>query len=322
MRKISYVTALHEALIELMRADERVISIGEWEAPTAGPAVWDEFGPERLFPTLVSEMAYAGVALGAALEGMRPIITFSTASFMFNAWEQVINEAPHFRYMSGGQVGVPIVIHCTGGARGAGAAQHSHSPQSMLWNTPGLKLALPSTAADLKALLKTAVADPNPVVIIDHEKLYPMEEEIEDEVPALALGRGIKRREGRDVTIVATSLMARQSLDAVAQLAAEGIEAEVIDPRTLVPFDEALIVSSLAKTGRLVVADETHLSCGVTAEIAARLGRSAFRHLKAPIERVATANMPVPFSPPLESAVVPGPAQIADAARRAVRFKL
>lgn len=320
MPVVSYITALHQVLTELMRADERVITLGIWEEPTTGPSVGEVFGPERVIPVPVSEMAYGGAAIGAALAGMRPIVTFSTASFMFNAWEQVINEAPHFRYMSGGQVTVPLVLHCTGGARGAGGAQHSHSPQAMLWNTPGLKLALPATPSDLQGLLKTALADPNPVMIVDHELLYPLEEEIGGTAAPIPLGRGVVRRAGDAVTIVATSLMVHYALAAAEQLAEEGIEVEVIDPRTLVPLDEELILASVAKTGRLVVADESHLSCGVAGEIAARVAYAGFRHLRAPIARVATANVPIPFSPVLEAAVVPGPAHIANAVRQTVEY--
>lgn len=319
LREVTYVTALHEVLSELMLQDDRVVLVGEWENPTEGPHVADVFGPERVMRPPVSEMAYAGAAIGAALGGLRPIVTFSTASFMFNAWEQVVNEAPNLRYMSGGQVSVPIVLHCTGGARGAGGAQHSHSPQAMLWNTPGLKLALPATPADLKGLFRTALADPNPVVIVDHERLYPTTGMVANSA-RVPLGIGTVVRAGDDVTVVATSFMVLCALRAAELLEDEDIHAEVVDPRCLVPFDVETILASVRRTGRLVVADETHLSCGVAAEITARVGHAAFAQLKAPIERVATPDLPIPFSPRLEPYVVPGAEQIAEAARRAMRY--
>jgi acetoin:2,6-dichlorophenolindophenol oxidoreductase subunit beta len=316
----TYLSALHQTLIELMRADERIVVLGQFDSPPEGPRLGDVFGPDRLLPSPVSELALAGAALGAALAGMRPIVTFGIGSFMLNAWEQVINEAPHFRYMSGGQVEVPIVLHAAGGARGAGGAQHSHSPQAMLWNTPGLRLALPASPSDVRGLWPAAVADPNPVVILDGRHLYPMTGPEDDEGSTLPLGKGRIRRAGRDLTIVATSWLVSQALAAAEELGREGIDAEVVDPRTLVPLDEELIMQSVAKTGRLVIADETHLSCGVGAEIAARVGQRAFGRLKAPIERVATADVPIPFSPALEAAVVPRAPQILAAARRAAAY--
>jgi pyruvate/2-oxoglutarate/acetoin dehydrogenase E1 component len=315
----NYLSALHQTLIDIMQADDRVVVLGNFDAPAEGPRLSDVFGSDRLLPSPVSELALAGAALGAALAGLRPIVTFGISSFMFNAWEQVVNEAPHFRYMSGGQVAVPIVMHCAGGARGAGGAQHSHSPQAMLWNTPGLRIALPATAADVRGLWPAAVADPNPVVVLDGRRLYGTSGPGSDEGTALPLGRGRVRRPGKDVTIVATSWLVHEALAAAEELNREGVDAEVIDPRTLVPLDEELILDSVAKTGRLVVADETHLSCGVGAEIAARIGYQAFGQLKAPIERVATANVPIPFSPALEPEVVPGVRHIVEATIRTLR---
>src|SRR5438876_784657 len=201
----TYLSTLHQTLIDVMRADERVVVLGQFESPPEGPRLTDAFGPDRLLPSPVSELALAGAALGAALAGLRPIVTFGISSFMFNAWEQLVNEAPHFRYMSGGQVEVPIVLHCAGGARGAGGAQHSHSPQAMLWNTPGLRIALPASPSDVRGLWPAAVADPNPVVILDGRHLYPTAGSETDEGSDLPLGRGRVRRIGGDVTIVATS---------------------------------------------------------------------------------------------------------------------
>jgi pyruvate dehydrogenase E1 component beta subunit len=316
----TYLSTLQQTLIDLMKADERVVVLGQFDSPPEGPRLGDVFGPDRLLPSPVSELALAGAALGAAIAGLRPIVTFGIGSFMFNAWEQVINEAPHFRYMSGGQVEVPIVFHAAGGARGAGGAQHSHSLQAMLWNTPGLRIAMPATPADVRGLWPAALRDPNPVVILDGRHLYPATGPDSEEGSDLPLGKGRVRRPGHDVTIVATSWLVGQALLAAEELGGEGIDAEVIDPRTLVPLDEDLIVRSVAKTGRLVVADETHLSCGVGAEIAARIGYRAFGQLKAPIERVATEDVPIPFSPALEPIIVPKAAQIVAAARRATAY--
>jgi pyruvate/2-oxoglutarate/acetoin dehydrogenase E1 component len=314
-----YLATLHRTLIEIMKSDERVVVLGSFDNPPEGPRLSDVFGPDRLLPSPVSELALAGAALGAALAGARPIVTFGIGSFMLNAWEQAINEAPHFRYMSGGQVSVPVVLHAAGGARGSGGAQHSHSVQAMLWNTPGLRLALPAAPADVRGLWRAAVADPNPVVILDGRHLYPTSGPDDDDGATAPLGTGRIRRSGTDVTIVATSYLVGQALLAATELAAEGIDAEVIDPRTLVPLDEDLILSSVAKTGRLVVADETHLSCGVASEIAARIGYRAFGRLKAPIERVGTEDVPIPFSPALEPVIVPKAPRIVEAALRAVR---
>jgi pyruvate dehydrogenase E1 component beta subunit len=320
MPRVTYIDALHRTLIELMQADPSVIAIGGLEEPVAGPSVGAVMGRERVIAPPVSEMGYCGTAIGAAVAGMRPIVTFNTASFMVNALEQVLNEASLHHYLSGGQVSLPMVIYCAIGAHGVEGAQHGLAPQAILWNTPGLKLVLPSTPADIQGLLRTAVADPNPVVIMDQRRLHRLEGEIGEDGAAIPFGVAAVRREGRDVTIVATSLMAQHALAAAERLQEEGIGAEIIDPRTLVPFDDDTLVASVRKTGRLVVVDESHLSCGAGAEIAARIGHAAFRDLKAPIERVATLDVPIPFSPVLEEAVIPTPARIADAARRTVNF--
>lgn len=321
MSRMTYITALHQVLIELMQEDESVISIGDaWmmDPPTTGPNVKTVFGPNRVIPVPVSEMASGGAAIGAAIAGMRPIVHFGLASFMLNAWEQIVNEAANVRYMTGGQVSLPMVLYCCGGA-GEDGAQHGFSPQGMLWNTPCLKLVLPSTPADIKGLFRTAVADPDPVVIVDHRHLYPIEGDVEETTAPIPFGRAAIRRPGSDVTIVATSRLVHRALEAAEALTAEGIDAEVIDPRTLVPLDEETILASVKKTRRLVVADESRLSCGAAAEIAARMGHRAFGELKAPIERVTTYDVPIPFSPILIRAVVPEAEEIVEAAKRTTR---
>lgn len=318
--RATYIEAFHRTLIELMREDPRILSIGGWDPPRRGPSVGEAMGPERVMMPPISEMACAGAAIGAAVAGMRPIVTFGNASFMLNAWEQVVNEAPLHHYVSSGQVRLPIVFHCSIGARGGEGAQHALAPQALLWNTPGLKVVLPATSADVPGLLRTAFADPNPVLLLDHRGLYELEGELGENGAALPFGVAAVRREGQDVTIVATSHLVHAALAAAETLSAEGISAEVVDPRTLVPLDEDTILASVRKTGRLVVADESHLSCGVGAEIAARVSRAAFRSLKAPVERVATPDVPIPFSRALEEAVVPGAEQIVAAARWVVGY--
>jgi pyruvate dehydrogenase E1 component beta subunit len=318
---VAYVDTLHQTLIDLMQQDESIITIGGWETPLKGPSVGAVMGPERVITPPVSEIAYCGAAIGAAVAGMKPIVTFNRAGFMLYALEQLINEASIHRYMSGGQINLPLVIHAAGGAYGSEGAQHAYVPQATLWNTPGLKLVLPSTPSDLDGLLRTAVADPNPVVMLQHPRLYETEGDPPENGKALPFGVAAVRRLGSDITIVATSWMVHHALAAAQRLSEEGIESEVIDPRTLVPFDDATIVESVQKTGRLVVADESHISCGVAAEIAARIGHAAFRVLKSPIERVGTPDVPIPFSPPLERAVVPASDQIVDAVRSCISFR-
>jgi acetoin:2,6-dichlorophenolindophenol oxidoreductase subunit beta len=319
MPTLSYIDTLHQTLIKLMQQNDSIIAIGGWEGPTTGPTVASAMGDKRVVSPPVSEMAICGAAIGAALAGMRPFVNFGLAGFMINAWEQLVNEAAVHHYMSAGRVKLPIVFHCTVGVKGGEAAQHSFSAQAVLWNTPGLKIVLPSTCADLQGLILTAMTDANPVMILSQATLLPLRGEVADAPAAIPFGQAAVTRQGKDITLVATSRLAHHALTAAEQLSVEGVEAEVIDPRTLVPFDEATIVASVRKTGRLVVADETHLSCGVASEIAARIGYAAFHALKAPIERVATPDVPVPFSKTLEQTVVPGPAQIVDAARRALR---
>jgi pyruvate dehydrogenase E1 component beta subunit len=226
-----------------------------------------------------------------------------------------VNEAANIRYMTGGQSSVPVVFHVNHGLRGRGAPQHSHSPQAMLWNTPGLQIMLPSAPADVFGLLRTAVESDDPVFWADHVKLFDVTGPLPDTWEAIPFGVADIKRRGTDVTIVATSYMVQRSLEVADSLAAEGISVEVVDPRTLVPFDLDTIIASVARTGRLVVVDECHRSCGVGAEIAALVAEHGFESLRRPIRRVATLDVPVPFSPPLEEFVGPSASRIADAVR-------
>jgi len=233
-----------------------------------------------------------------------------------SAWSQLVNEAAVAHYMSDGRITVPVVYHMLHGVRGGGAPQHSQSPQAMLWNAPGLEIVAPSTPADVKGLLLTAIRSNNPTVVVNHAKLMGIEGEVPAGDAAIPFGRADIKRPGRDVTVVATSFMVQETLKAAEALARDGIEIEVVDPRTQVPFDQATILDSVGRTGRLIVVDECPLRGGVASEIAATVAEHGFRSLKAPILRVARADTPVPFSAPLEAAVTPDPAKIADAVRR------
>jgi pyruvate/2-oxoglutarate/acetoin dehydrogenase E1 component len=237
-------------------------------------------------------------------------VDVATASFLFQAFSQVVNEAANIHYMTGGQTRVPMVIHINHGIRGGGAAQHSHSPQAMLMQVPGLKIMAPSSPRDVRGLIATAVADDNPVIWADHVRLFDVEEDVPDAPEAIRFGVADIKREGTDVTIVATSHAVRVALAAAEELAEEGISAEVVDARTLVPLDHDTIIVSVAKTGRLIVVDEGHRSAGVGAEIAATVAERAFDALRKPIRRIATLDVPIPFSPPLERFVEPSAGKI------------
>jgi pyruvate dehydrogenase E1 component beta subunit len=323
VRELVYAEALVEALRELLQADERIHLMGGYFlglTPRRGlmATLRDEF-PSRVFYPPISEIGYVGTAIGAAMAGLRPIVDIATASFIFQAFSQVANEAANARYMTGGQISVPVIFHLNHGIRGGGAAQHSHSPQAMLWNTPGLQIMLPSSPYDVKGLLKTAARSENPTIFVDHIRLFEVPGAVPDGDYAIPFGVADVKRPGKDVTIVATSLMVQRSLRAAEELARRGIDAEVVDPRTLVPLDTRTILASVAKTGRLVVADECHRSCGVAAEIAAIVAEEGFGYLKAPIKRVTTLDVPVPFSQPLEEYIEPTEAKIVAAAQELVR---
>jgi acetoin:2,6-dichlorophenolindophenol oxidoreductase subunit beta len=273
---------------------------------------------ERMISPPISELGFCGLATGAAMAGLRPVVDLSTGSFIYEAWPQVANEAANAYYMSGGQTRVPVVFHIFHGIRGGGAAQHSGSPQAMLWNVPGLEIVLPSSPRDVKGLLKTAVASDNPTLFVDHVRLLDTRGDVPENDKPIPFGVADVKREGGDVTVVSTSYTVQRCLKVADQLAREGIEVEVVDPRTLVPFDLATILSSIDKTRRVVVVDETHQSCGVAAEIAARIAESGFDKLRTRIRRVSTLDVPVPFSPPLEDYIGPREDRIIDAVRAAV----
>jgi pyruvate/2-oxoglutarate/acetoin dehydrogenase E1 component len=322
MRELAYYEAKFEALEEIMAADQRVHLInGTFLSLSPHRHVFQtlksNYG-ERMISPPISELGFCGLATGAAMAGLRPIVDLSTGSFIFEAWPQVANEAANAYSMSGGQTRVPVVFHLFHGLRGGGAAQHSGSPQAMLWNCPGLEIALPSSPRDVKGLLKTAVATDNPTIFVDHTRLLDTRGEVPEDDKAIPFGVADVKRKGGDVTLIATSYTVQVGLQAAAKLAKESIDVEVIDPRTLVPFDLAAILTSIEKTHRVVIADETHQSCGVAAEMAARIAETGFDKLKTRIRRVSTLDVPVPYSPPLEAHISPSEARIMDAVRAAV----
>ncbi len=325
MRELAYYEAKLEALRELLAADESVHLVTD----TAGflglsphrfqfAEIAKSFS-DRIVSPPISELAVCGFAIGAAMAGLRPVVDLITASFAYEAWPQIVNEAANAFYMSGGQTRTPVVFHLLHGLRGAGAAQHSHSPQAMLWNCPGLEIVLPSSPRDVKGLLKTAVNSNNPTVFVDHVLLFDVRGDVPDTDEAIPFGQAEIKRAGGDLTVIATSLMVQRSLAVAERLADEGIEVEVVDPRTIVPLDFDTIIASVEKTGRVVVVDECHQSCGVAAEFVARIAEAGFDKLKAPMRRVTTLDVPVPYSPPLEEFISPSEARIADAIRATVR---
>jgi pyruvate/2-oxoglutarate/acetoin dehydrogenase E1 component len=316
----TYLKAINAALFEAMRADPRVLVIGE-DVVEGGPytataGLAEEFGVERVLNTPISESAVCGVAVGAAQSGLRPVVEIMFIDFITLALDQLVNQAAKAHFMSGGQLSVPLVLRTQGGAGQRGAAQHSQSLESWLTHVPGLKVVMPSRAADVGALLASAIADPGPVVFIENKALYFRREEVPDASEAVPIGRANTLRPGEDVTIVALSRMVGEALAASERLAEEGIEAEVIDPRTLVPLDLDAIVQSVRRTNRLVVAHEAVEHGGFGAEIAAAVQASAFDDLDAPIERVGAPFTPIPLSPPLEDAYLPGGDDVYRAARR------
>jgi len=318
MPEMTYSEALNLALREEMRRDPAVFVMGE------DVAVWgdrggvfgvtrglaEEFGPERVRDTPINEEAIVGVAVGAALTGMRPVVEIMYSDFLTLTMEPLVNQAAKLRYMFGGQARVPLVVRTNLGASGGKAAQHSQSLETWMMHVPGLKVAMPSTPADARALLRTAIRDDNPVVFFEHKLLYFQRGEVPEQQEELVFGRAAVRREGRHATVVAAQAMLGKVLAVAGRLASEGINLEVIDPRTLVPFDIETVVESVRKTNRLLICHEATERGGWAAEIAMQVGELAFDHLDAPVARVCGANVPIPYSTPLETAVVPGEAAI------------
>ncbi|MGH7904445.1 MAG: alpha-ketoacid dehydrogenase subunit beta [Candidatus Dormibacteraceae bacterium] len=321
MRMITFAEAIREALAEEMRRDATVFVIGEDVAEAGTPfkvlsGLVQEFGPERVMDTPISEPGFTGIGLGAAMTGMRPVIDIMFGDFLGLVMDQVANQAAKVRYMSGGKLGAPLVIRTTLGASRRSAAQHSQSLHAWVSHIPGLEVVLPSTPYDGKGLLKTAIRDGNPVVFFEDKMNYATTGPVPEEEYTIPFGVADVKREGKDVTLVATSSMVYVALAAADVLAAEGISAEVIDPRTTVPLDVESLVRSATKTSRAIVVDEGYQSYGVTAEIASVISGGAFYHLDAPVVRMGAMDVPVPFSPALEDLTVPTAETVALAARR------
>lgn len=323
MRQISYAEAIREAMVEEMRRDPDVFLMGEDVGVFGG--VWGvsagmlaEFGEERVRDTPISEIAIVGAGLGAAMMGKRPIVEIMFGDFMPCAGDQIVNQVAKARFMTGGKADVPLTIRVTTGAPGSAAAQHSQSPESWFMNVPGVKIAVPASPADAKGLLKSAIRGQDPVLFFEHKMLYaergPVPEDPEFVVP---LGQASVVREvvAPHVTLVAIGSMVKKALLAAEILAEEGISAEVIDPRTLVPLDSETLIRSAIKTGRVVIAHEAHRRAGPGAEIAAVMAEEAMDYLDGPIVRVAARNVPLPYSPVLESFVLPDVNDIVEAAR-------
>jgi pyruvate dehydrogenase E1 component beta subunit len=324
MREITYRDALNEALREEMLRDKTVFLLGEdigkyWEgAFKVTKNLAKEFGDERVRDTPISESAIIGVAAGAAITGMRPIAEIMFGDLTALAMDQIANQAAKLRYMFGGQTKVPLVIRTPFGAGVNIASHHSQSLEAWFMHTSGLKVAMPSTPYDAKGLLKTAIRDDNPVMFFEHKLLYPIKGQVPEEEYTIPFGVADVKREGKDVTIVATLYMVHKALAAAKELSEQGINAEVIDPRTVVPLDKKAIINSVKKTGRLVIVSEDCKTAGVSAEIAALVAEEALDYLDAPIKRVAEPDTPIPFSPPLEQFVIPNEKSIIKAVKEIV----
>lgn len=330
MRQLSLADAIREAMIQEMRRDSSVILMGEDVGRFNGAfhvsnGMLDEFGPMRVWDTPISEAGFMGMGIGAALTGLRPIIEFQYADFMFCAMDQIVNEAAKLRLMSGGQASVPLVMRAPQGATGR-AAQHSQSVEAYFMHTPGLYLAMPSTPYDAKGLMISAIRSNDPVLILEHKLLYgaaspgggkaltdqtisDIGSDVPEEAYTIPLGKADVKHAGTDVTIIATLIMVHRALAVAAELEKEGISCEVIDPRTLVPLDEDTILESVKKTNRVVIASEDVARGGVGSELTALISRKAFDYLDAPVASVSTDNSPIPFGPAAEQHAVP---QISD----------
>ncbi|WP_376791007.1 alpha-ketoacid dehydrogenase subunit beta [Thermoflexus sp.] len=319
-RVITMAEAIREALAEEMRRDPGVFIIGEDVAEAGTPfkvlkGLVEEFGPQRVIDAPISEAGFTGIAVGAAMTGMRPVVDIMFGDFLTLAMDQIVNQAAKVHYMSGGRWRAPIVIRATMGATLRKAAQHSQSLHAWFAHIPGLKVVLPSTPYDAKGLLKTAIRDDNPVLFFENKAIYSTRGHVPAEEYTIPFGVADIKREGRDLTIVATSRMVQVALEAAEQLAELGIEAEVVDPRTLVPLDRRTLIESAKKTGRVIILDEGHQSYGVAAELAAAITEGAFYYLDAPVVRLGAMDVPIPFSPPLEDLTVPDSEKVVAAAK-------
>jgi acetoin:2,6-dichlorophenolindophenol oxidoreductase subunit beta len=327
-RELSYAQAIQEALAQAMEADERVFLMGEDVGVYGGAFqvtgdLVHRFGEDRIMDTPISELGAAGVAVGAALAGSRPILEFQFSDFATLAMEQIVNQAAKMRYMLGGKVSVPLVMRMPSGSGTGAAAQHSQSLEAWLAHVPGLKVVQPSTPYDAKGLLLAAIADPDPVMVFEHKLLYKMKGDVPEEPYHVPIGKAAIRRDGSHASVVATSIMVHRSLEAAEILAAEGIDIEVIDLRTLRPLDTETIITSVKKTSRLACVYEGVKTLGIGAEISAMIAESeAFDYLDAPILRLGGAEAPIPYNPMLEKAAVPQAEVIVEQLRNLVKGRI
>jgi pyruvate dehydrogenase E1 component beta subunit len=323
MPELSYREAVRDALAQALRQDDDVFIMGEDIAEMGGSmavtqGLLDEFGPERVRNTPISEAAILGAGIGAAIQGMRPIVEIMYEDFLTLACEQLVNQAAKHRYMSGGQVTVPLTVRTQGGAGWSPGAQHAQQLESWFVHIPGLKVVFASTPTDVRGLLWSAIYDDNPVVFFEHRTLYGIKEEVPEELEPIPIGQARVMREGEDVTVIATGRLVHEALAAAAEAEQESISVEVVDPRTLQPLDETALVESVKKTNRAVVAHEAVTRMGFGAEIAAVLQHQAFDWLDAPIERVGAKFTPLPFAPVMEEWVVPHANDVLEAIRTTV----
>ncbi len=320
---MSYREAVRDAIAESMRASDEVFIMGEDIAEMGGSmgvtqGLLDEFGATRVRNTPISEMAIVGAGIGAAMQGMRPIVEIMYEDFITLSLEQIVNQAAKHRFMSGGQLKVPMVIRTQGGAGWSPGAQHAQQLEAWLVHVPGLKVVFPSTPADVRGLLWSSIYDDNPVVFFEHRLLYPIKDEVPEKLEPIPLGKARVIREGTDVTVIATGPLVHRALKAAEEAEADGISVEVVDPRTLQPLDEDGLVESVKKTNRCVVAHEAVTRMGFGAEVVAVLQEKAFDYLDAPIQRVGAKFAPLAFAPAMEQFVVPGPQDVLAAIRKTV----
>jgi pyruvate/2-oxoglutarate/acetoin dehydrogenase E1 component len=323
MPELTYREAVRDAMSEAMRRDEDVFVMGEDIAEMGGSmgvtqGMLEEFGPDRVRNTPISEMAIVGAGIGAAVAGMRPIVEVMYQDFMTLAMEQLVQQAAKHRYMSGGQIKVPLTLRTQGGAGWSPGAQHAQQLEAWFVHVPGIKVVFASTPADARGLLWSSIYDDNPVVFFEHRTLYNLKGEVPDEIDGIEIGKARVHREGEDVTVVATGRLVHEALKAADEAESDGISVEVVDPRTLLPLDEEAIVDSVRKTTRCVVAHEAVVRMGFGAEIAAVVQHGAFDYLDAPVERVGAAFAPVPFAPVMEQYVIPDADDVLAAVKRTV----
>ena len=324
MIKLTYREAVRSALRQALRGDPRVFLMGEDVGRYGGTyavshGLLEEFGPERVRDTPLSESTFVGAGVGAALAGMRPIVEVMTVNFSLLALDQVVNNAATLRHMSGGQLSVPLVVRmATGGGRQL-AAQHSHSLEGWYAHIPGIKVVTPATPADARGLLLAALREPDPVFVFEHAYLYPLEGEVDETAGPAEIGRAVVRRPGRDVTLITYGGSLPKTVEAADRLAADGIDAEIVDLRSLRPLDVPTVLASVAKTHRAVIIDEAWRTGSFAAEVSARIMEEGFYDLDAPVERVCSAEVPMPYAKHMEDAALPQPARIAAAARQLVQ---